>query len=46
LGTLEGAKPPVNAMIPKIMEEIDIWRFAGAPIPLVVQYGGAPFDPG
>jgi hypothetical protein len=33
-------------MIPKIMEEIDIWRLSGALIPLVVQSRGAPFDPG
>jgi hypothetical protein len=35
-----------NAMITKILEEIDVWRTAGAPIPLVDQMGGTPFDPG
>jgi hypothetical protein len=33
-------------MITKILEEIDVWRTAGAPIPLVDQMGGTPFDPG
>jgi hypothetical protein len=37
---------PVHAFIYKIMDEIDVWRLAGAPLPLVVQTSGAPFDPG
>jgi hypothetical protein len=37
---------PSCVMIAKTLEEIDIWRIAGAPIPLVAQVGGTPFDPG
>lgn len=35
-----------SAMIAKTLEEIQVWRLAGAPIPLVAQVGGTPFDPG
>jgi hypothetical protein len=37
---------PVQVFIPKVMGEIELWRIAGAPIPLVALTGGAPFDPG
>jgi hypothetical protein len=37
---------PVQVFISKIMDEIDVWRLAGAPLPLVAQTSGAPFDPG
>jgi hypothetical protein len=37
---------PTCVMITKTLEVIDIWRIAGAPIPLVDQVGGTPFDPG
>jgi hypothetical protein len=35
-----------TAMIANTVEEIQVWRIAGAPIPLVAQVGGTPFDPG
>jgi hypothetical protein len=37
---------PVAAFISRIKDEAATWRMAGAPIPLVDQYGGTPFDPG
>jgi hypothetical protein len=35
-----------SVMITNTLEEVDVWRIAGAPIPLVIQVGGRPFDPG
>ncbi|KAM0853990.1 hypothetical protein ACQ4PT_050734 [Festuca glaucescens] len=37
---------PMAAMIIRLKDEAAAWKLAGAPIPLVDQYGGAPFDPG
>jgi hypothetical protein len=37
---------PVADFIVRLKEEAAAWKLAGAPIPLALQYGGAPFDPG
>ncbi|KAM0847321.1 hypothetical protein ACQ4PT_055094 [Festuca glaucescens] len=37
---------PMTALIVRLKDEAAAWKLAGAPIPLVDQYGGAPFDPG
>jgi hypothetical protein len=37
---------PFTGLLVRIKDEADVWRLAGAPIPLVTQYGGTPFDPG
>jgi hypothetical protein len=42
----EKKEMPASAMIVKTLEEVDVWRMAGAPMPLVIQVGGTPFDPG
>jgi hypothetical protein len=37
---------PFTGLLVRIKDEVGVWRLAGAPIPLVTQYGGTPFDPG
>jgi hypothetical protein len=37
---------PMTALVVRLKDEAAAWKLAGAPIPLVDQYGGAPFDPG
>jgi hypothetical protein len=36
----------VLAFMSQIKDDANVWRSAGAPLPLVEQAGGAPFDPG
>jgi hypothetical protein len=42
----EKKEVPASAMIVRTLEEVDVWRIAGAPIPLVLHVEGTPFDPG
>jgi hypothetical protein len=37
---------PVHVFIHNVMGEIELWRIAGAPTPMVALTDGAPFDPG
>ena len=51
LGDLEGTQQYDKGLDPgsflsHVREVATDWRLAGAPIPLVAQYGGSPFDPG
>jgi hypothetical protein len=36
----------LSSFIAHLKDEASAWKLAGAPIPLVAQYGGIPFDPG